>query len=50
MSYSISLTATVYIIKDENIKIHIRNTALKCLYIIKNRDGEYFPAHENAIY
>lgn len=36
--------------KDENIKIHIRNTALKCLYLIKNKDGEYFPADENAIY
>ena len=36
--------------KEENIKIHIRNTALKCLYLIKNKDGEYFPAHENAIY
>ena len=35
---------------EENIKIHIRNTALYCLYCIKGEEnGEYFPETEKAI-
>ncbi len=35
---------------DESIKIHIRNTALRCLYYASGeKDGEYFPGTENVI-
>ncbi len=34
----------------ENIKIHIRNTALYCLYTVSGeKNGEYFPENEKAI-
>ncbi len=34
----------------ENIKIHIRNTALHCLYFVTGEEnGEYFPETEKAI-
>lgn len=39
--------------ESEDIKIHIRNTALHCLYYVKgteNSKTEYFPETENCIY
>ena len=36
--------------ETEDIKIHIRNTALYCLYLVtKEQDREYFPENEKAL-
>lgn len=36
--------------ENENIKIHIRNTALRCLYYVNGQsEREYFPETEKAI-
>lgn len=36
--------------EKENIKIHIRNTALRCLYYVNGCEGEYFPETEGCVY
>ncbi len=39
--------------ENENIKIHIRNTAIHCLYYVNGSSfekAEYFPETENCIY